>query len=248
MIYRDFAFPLNVFMLILTEEQGDAQWLHYGVFEDAGESLARAQERAAEVLWSALPPPPARLLDVGSGLGTAVRRLTEAGYDAEGVTPSEAEIAAVRARHGDRVRVHHARFEDFAGDRYDAVLFQESSQYVDSDALFERAARLAPLVVVMDEFALRPLDEEGALHSRDAFIAAAARHGFRVLEERDLSAAAAPTMAYFTDRIPAYRERLVAELAVTGEQVDGLVEAGARYRARYADGTYGYRLFRLEPG
>jgi hypothetical protein len=125
---------------------------------------------------------------------------------------------------------------------YDAIIFQESSQYIPSEALFARAAMLAPRVIVLDEFALRPLHEEGALHSRDEFLAAAARHGFAVTEELDLSAKAAPTMAYFTDRIPAYRTRLIHDLGLTSAQIDELVTSGARYRERYADGTYCYRL------
>lgn len=246
--WREFTYPLNVFMHILTHEEGDASWLHYGLFEFEGEPLAAAQERSTQLLLARLPPPPARLLEVGIGLGTTLRRLVDAGYDAEGITPDEKQIALIRARYGDTLRVHCARLEDFsvraqgAGDPYDVVIFQESSQYIDSEALFAKAAVLAPRVVVLDEFALRPVEEEGALHSREAFLAAAARHGFSVTEELDLSAQAAPTMAYFTDRIPAYRDRLIADLGITGQQVDDLVTSGARYRARYADGTYGYRL------
>jgi hypothetical protein len=125
------------------------------------------------------------------------------------------------------------------------VFFQESSQYIDAEALFDGAAALTPLVIVLDEFALRPLDDEGALPSRDAFVAAASRHGFEITEEVDLTAQATPTMAYFADRLPAYRDRLIGDLGVTAGQVDELIESGARYRARYADGTYGYRLVRL---
>jgi hypothetical protein len=121
-------------------------------------------------------------------------------------------------------------------------VFQESSQYVDSEALFSRAAALAPQVIVLDEFALQPVAEEGALHSLSAFLAAAARHGFALSEALDLSAKAAPTMDYFTNRIPAYRDRLIADLGITNEQIDHLVENGVKYRERYRSGAYGYRL------
>jgi hypothetical protein len=49
-------------------------------------------------------------------------------------------------------------------------------------------------------------------------------------------------MDYFTDRIPASRERLIADLGITNEQIEHLIENGVKYRARYADGTYGYWL------
>jgi cyclopropane fatty-acyl-phospholipid synthase-like methyltransferase len=245
--WRGFTFPLNVFMHILSHEEGGVRHLHYGLFERAEDTLLEAQERSTELLLSRLPPPPAKLLEAGIGLGTMLSRLLALGYEAEGITPDEQQIAMAREKN-DGLPVHCAAFETFdPGRRYDAILFQESSQYIDSEALFARAEALAPRVIVLDEFALQPLDEEGALHSLTGFVEAASRHGFRVTEELDVSAKAAPTMDYFTNRIPAYRDRLIADLGVTDEQIEHLIENGVKYRARYAAGVYGYRLLVLEP-
>lgn len=212
--------------------------LHYGVFERAGDTLLGAQERSTELLLSRLPPPPASLLEVGIGLGTTLSRLLSLGYEAEGITPDEHQIAMAAG-----LPVTCAAFETFdPGRTYDALVFQESSQYIESEALFSRAAMLAPQVVVLDEFALQPIAEEGALHSLPAFLTAAARHGFLLSEELDLSAKAAPTMDYFTDRIPAYRDRLIADLGITNEQIEHLVDNGVKYQERYRSGAYGYRL------
>src|SRR5437763_11949268 len=93
--YSEFYYPLNVFMHILTHEEGAASYLHYGFFEDRGESIARAQERSTEFLLARLPPPPARLLDAGCGLGTTLRKLVSLGYDVTGITPDEKQIAVV---------------------------------------------------------------------------------------------------------------------------------------------------------
>lgn len=214
------------------------RYLHYGVFESSDDTLLDAQERSTELLLSRLPPPPASLLEVGIGLGTTLSRLLSLGYDAEGITPDEHQIAMAGA-----LPVRCAAFETFdPGRTYDAAVFQESSQYIDSEALFARAEVLAPRVVVLDEFALQPIAEAGALHSISGFLAAAARHGFVLSEELDLSAKAAPTMDYFTNRIPAYRDRLIADLGITNEQIDHLVENGVKYRERYRNGVYGYRL------
>lgn len=244
--WRELTYPLNVFVHILMHEEGDVSALHYGLFEREDESLAEAQEHSTELLLSRLPPPPARLLDVGSGLGTTLHRLVAMGYDAEGITPDEKQIAMIKQRFGDTLRVHHAAFETFvSGQPYDVLLFQESSQYIDSEALFARAATLSSRVVVLDEFALQPLDEPG-LHSLSDFKAAAARHGFSVVEELDVSAKAAPTMEYFAHRIPLWRDRLIADLGLTDAHIDDLIASGAKYRARYAGGAYGYRLSRLE--
>lgn len=243
--YRDFYYPLNVFMHILAHEEGGARSLHYGIFEREGESLLEAQERSTELVLSRLPPPPCRILEVGIGLATTFHRLLGLGYDVVGITPDQQQIAMARARYGDALPVECVAFEHYPEGAFDLLLFQESSQYIDSEALFARAAALAPRVLVLDEFSMRPLDLPGALHRFDEFLEAAARHGFEVEENVDLSRQAAPTIQYFIDRLPRYRARLIEDLALTDEQVDHLIANGVRYVERYADGTYGYRLVSL---
>lgn len=240
--YRDFYYPLNVLLHILTMDEGSVDYLHYGLFERPDESIRTAQERSTELLLSRLPPPPARLLDVGVGLGTTLNRLTGLGYDAVGITPDEKQVAVVRSRFGDTVDVRPFRFEDFHDAAFDTIVFQESSQYIESEALFAAAAKLTRRIVVLDEFATRA---EGELHLYDEFAAAAARHGFGINEEIDLSARAAPTMEYFRNRLPQYRERLIAEVGITSEQVDELIASGERYRKSYRSGAYVYRLLVL---
>jgi hypothetical protein len=245
--YRDFFYPLNVFMHILTAEEGSVRYLHYGLFEHEDEPIGDAQERSTSILLERLPPPPARLLEVGIGLATTLNRLVAMGYDAEGITPDEKQIAMVRARYGDALRVHSAAFETFTSERpYDAIVFQESSQYIDSEALFAKAATLAPLVIVLDEFAMQPLGTPGALHSYAGFLEAAQRHGFEIVEDLDLSKMAPPTVRYFIKRLPAWRSRLIADLGLTNEQVDELIANGDVYVKRYEEGVYAYRLIRCE--
>ena len=247
--YRDFYYPLNVFVHILTHEEGGVPSLHYGLFEEPGETIAAAQERSTEMLFRRLPPPPARLLEVGIGLGTTMARLRRDGYVVEGITPDDKQIAMVKAAHGDDFPAFCASFELFSGSGlYDAIVFQESSQYIDSQALFARArALLAPSgsIVVLDEFALQAVDRPGGLHARERFLDAAGRSGFTVREEVEFSAQAAPTIDYFMERIPRYRDALIDELGLSDVQVEELITSGREYRERYAAGLYGYRLFVL---
>lgn len=228
-------------MHILTLEEGGVRYLHYGFFENDGDSIAEAQERSTRMLLERLPPPPARLLEAGIGLGTTLARLTALGYEIEGVTPDQQQLAMVRERHP-HVRAHLSRFEDFATDQtYDAVIFQESSQYIDSDALFAKAGTLTGTVIVLDEFALQPLEGPG-LHARDAFLEAASRHGFALAEEVDVSRQAAPSISYFTDRFPRYASRIKEDLGLTDAHVQELIDSGEKYRASYDAGVYGYRV------
>ena len=251
--YRDFPFPLNVLLNVLTREEGRAEAMHYGFFESPGDSIATAQERSTALLLSRLPPPPARLLEVGIGLGTTLARLTALGYDAEGITPDTAQAAAAAERFGSRIRVHTTPLEAFEPPgRFDVVLFQESSQYIESETLFRKVRSLAAphaTVLVLDEFALAPIDRPQSLPRLDGFLAASAGAGFRLQEELDLSDAAAPTVDYFLARIPKHRDAIEAELGVGAAEIDGLLESGAAYRELYRSGAYGYRLLRFRgPG
>lgn len=238
--YLEFYYPLNVFMHLLTLEEGEVRYLHYGIFDRPDEPLIAAQERSTAMLLERLPTAPARILDVGSGIGTTLHRLGQLGYAVTGITPDEKQIAFIRARYGDAVDVRQIRFEDFAIERpVDVILFQESSQYIESEALFTKAAQLTSRVLVLDEFATKPI---GHLHQWTPFVEAAERHGFSIVETIDVTERAAPTIDYFNARYPRYRDRLIADLGLTAETIDELMRGGLAYRAAYGQGDFVYRL------
>ena len=245
--YKDFYYPLNVFMHILTHEEGRVVYLHYGLFTEECDTIGAAQERSTGLLRQRLPPPPARLLDAGAGLGTTMARLAADGYDMRGITPDDKQVAMIRETYAG-IGVQCIRYEDLPAEPFDAIYFQESSQYIGSEAIFSRAREMTSQVIVLDEFSLKPVDFPGALHTLAGFLDAAEKHEFRVIEEVDLSQQAAPTIDYFNARIPRYRERLVADVGITNEQVDDLIASGHRYRDLYRDGTYGYRLLQFRRG
>ena len=243
--YRDFTFPLNVFMHILTREEPEVRYLHYPLYASADESIAAAQEHSTELIEERLPPPPSRLLEVGIGLGTTLDRLTRKGYDIEGITPDPGQIAVIRERYGDRVRATELRFEEWPSARpSELILFQESSQYIDSAALFSQCRRLTGEVLVLDEFSTVPLPPP-ALHLLPEFMNQAALHRFELVEDLDLSRRAAPVIDYFLQRIPEHRDALQKDVGITEVQVEELMTSGALYKQRYAGGIYTYRLLRF---
>ena len=243
--YRDFYYPLNVFMHVLTLEEGSVSYLHYGLFERDGETIAEAQEHSTALLLARLPPPPATLLDVGIGLATTLSRLNKMGYHVIGITPDEKQVALARQRHGN-LPIECIEFENFEStEPFDVIIFQESSQYIESETLFERAKRLSNRIIVLDEFAVDDARVGSPLPKLDDFLTAAQSCGFALTESIDLTAKAAPTIDYFINRIPRYRSRIIADLGLTEQQVDDLVTSGKNYRALYGSGVYAYRLLQF---
>jgi SAM-dependent methyltransferase len=68
--------------------------------EEADHGLRHPEVRASwrELLLSALPPPPARVADLGFGTGSIALLLAGEGYDVHGVDVSGAMVAAARAK------------------------------------------------------------------------------------------------------------------------------------------------------
>ena len=65
--------------------------LHYGIWKHDEEltlsNLKVAQERYQRAIIDLLPPPPARILDVGCGTGELSKALQAIGYEVEGLSP-----------------------------------------------------------------------------------------------------------------------------------------------------------------
>jgi SAM-dependent methyltransferase len=137
--------------------EDEASWnrLMAGNFREAADCLRRARGAAG----------PGRLLDVGCGFGGFVRTMRARGWDAEGIDPSPATVAAA-ARGGLPVRL--GTLEEAEG-RYDAVtLFYVLEHLPDPSAalrrlfgllapggtLLLRVPHTAPIVRVLRPFGL----------------------------------------------------------------------------------------------
>jgi SAM-dependent methyltransferase len=113
----------------------------------------RAMETFEEFLRGHVPPPPARLLEVGSGRGELTTALAIAGYEIVGIDPA--------APHGELFR--RIMLDDVdETERYDAVVAAFSLHHIrDLDVALEKVATLLEPggVLVVDEFAWDLLDE-----------------------------------------------------------------------------------------
>jgi hypothetical protein len=252
MTFAQFSFPLNIYAAMLTWSEGRVDYLHYGLFERVDEPIWQAQERASAQLWARMPPP-CRVLEVGIGLGHTLKRLQERGFDAVGITPEVAQVDAVRARHGDALAIETTTLEAYApaGPRFDLMVLQESAQYIQPLALFEAADRLLnsqhATLLVMDEFALRRRsDADFGLHLLPHFKDLAARHGWRLVHEQDVTPQACLTIDVLQSLTQTHWQRAQDELGIGEAELQALIQSNQRYGANYRDGIFGYRVLKFE--
>ncbi len=249
--YKNFTFPLNVYAHILCKDYGDFKYLHYGLFEqDDEQDLQKAQQRATDLFFLHIPTCPCRILEVGIGLGTTLSKLVKAGYNATGITPDENQINYAKIRYGENLPVFCQRLEDFsASQKFDLIIFQESAQYIDTTILFRQASDLLTdggQLIIMDELSLRkcPPSDPG-LPWVDGYISLGSTLGFEIIKQLDLSSQALPTDIYIVDTVMRYREDLIAELELSSEDIDGLIQAAQNHLSKYRDGRYGYGLLQF---
>jgi len=183
-----------------------AEHLHYGLWDGLAPiaaNLGPAQEAYTAHLLSYLPAGRLRILDVGGGAGATAARLIALGHGVEIVVPSPLLAARCRANAPEAV-VHETRLETFAGaERFDAVLFSESWQYVPQEAGFAAAAaRLAPggTLLIADVFRSEHYDGVGRIrrvgggHRLSAFRERLAAEPFAPVAEEDVTARVAPSI------------------------------------------------------
>jgi hypothetical protein len=103
-----------------------------------------------EFVLSQLPPPPARVLEVGCGSdGGVTPALAAAGYDVLGIDP----------RAPDGPLFGRVTLEELEPERYDAVVAARVLHHIaDLDAALDKLAAAAPLLI-LDEFAWERMDE-----------------------------------------------------------------------------------------
>lgn len=183
-------------------------YLHAGYFdpipEDA-ESISFADlKRAMQAytdLVAARVPDGARVLDVGCGTGGLIGQLRARGIEATGLTPSAAHARYVRERHG--CEVLESKLEDIDVDRwrgrFDVLTSMESFHNVPPDrGVPIMRALLAPggRWINIDYYRLRSDTRNRSGRLLEDYRRAVDAAGLEVVEEIDVSANTAPSMAF----------------------------------------------------
>jgi SAM-dependent methyltransferase len=144
-----------------------------------------------------------QMLDVGCGTGAISRRLLEAGYIVEGVSPDPHGEEAYRVATGGRAPFHLAKFEDLSldGRTFDLILMAESCQYIKVAPGFAQAARFlrdGGYLLVSDYF-VKGRKEPGCLqcrsgHELGAYLRASEGAGFILRQQGDITSRVLPTL------------------------------------------------------
>ena len=210
--------------LRLMREVLELDHLHYGLWGDEPlglEGLKKAQDRYAEKLCDWVPEGVRTVLDVGCGTGSMALRLSERGFEVEGLAPDPYLGEVFRERTG--LEFHLARFQEFEPPRaYDLVLMSESAQYIWLDSLFPRVLRVAPggYLLLADYFVV---DNDGSPaarsgHPLEAFLERAAGSGCELLEREDVTEQAAPTLELASAWLDRYGMRIATVLGERAER------------------------------
>ncbi|WP_028323415.1 methyltransferase domain-containing protein [Desulfatirhabdium butyrativorans] len=209
--------PFHFYRLML-----DGDHLHFGFWpeEEPELSLEEAQQRLFERMAALLPKAPARILDVGCGLGVSAHALGLLGYEVTAIAPSDELIAYAREQYGaPNVRFEAADFLDedaaFRKRRYDVLWFQESLQYLHPiDVLLKACQDLLEQeggrIVLCDEVVSGNGPLDGSLvHPLRNILLGLAAAGFRVRHLERIGERVRPTCREMIRRFDGHRDMLL---------------------------------------
>ncbi|NOQ14331.1 MAG: GNAT family N-acetyltransferase [Methyloprofundus sp.] len=248
------SFPLNVYAQALLLEEGQAEYLHYGLFKDDTTTIQDAQRHSTELILKQLPPPPCRILEVGIGLGTTLKLLTDMGYQIQGITPDIEQVNYIQTQWDNKAPISDLSFENFAAEpnSFDVILLQESAQYIDPLVIFNQALDYltdSGSLIILDEFSLMQKEPgQDNLHFLKDILLLASRFGFKLEEKIDLSKLAPATLDYLLKIIQKHQRQLMSDLQLPAEQLDQLNNSNRLYKEKYTREQYGYALLHFKKG
>lgn len=249
-------FPLSVYGLTLALEFGEVEHLHFGVYGETsavGEGYPEAQARAQESLQTLLPPTPARILEYGFGSGVLAAELGASGYEVTALTPLVEEYRAAKNLEATGVNYQQSELADFkATELFDALLFQQSAQYLDPLQLFVSANALLKeggQLLIADEFLLDDSSRKPQPRPLLAnFLRYAQRCGFSAERQRDMGRQVVPGLAEFARLIEKHALTLCAKLEISAEQLERLQAQLEEMAAQYQHALLGFTLLDLRRG
>ena len=245
----DLPYPFDIYMKVF---QGDH--LHFGYWpQGVDATLEQAQENLFELILRHIPSSPARILDVGCGLGESACRLAGMGHEVSALAPSGSLIELARRKYShENLRFVHSGFLEYAGEYaekkfFDILLFQESLQYLSPlDRVFSLCRKLLTpkgRIVLCDETLNDPdLREMTAVHPLKEIKASLLENGFCIKKIADIGKNVSPTC----DRIISRLEQKRKELEKYDQQGYEDLLAGWRNQKKwYAGSQFSYTVMNV---
>ena len=237
--------------------QGDH--LHFGLWPDNNPQLPieDAQQNMFEYLISFLPEPPAKILDVGCGLGISANLLASKGYEVTAITPSSELIEYAKKKYsGNGVDFRVSNYFDddnsiFVEARYDVILFQESTQYLQPlDRAIKKARYLLKdkgLIIIGDEVCYDPsIKAETCVHIKKDYIISLSENGFLIKKNENLSENVKATYDFIIDNFTANFDKIIAACNNNQQSKDRLrffLDGWKKQKNWYSEGKIGYGAF-----
>lgn len=204
-------------------------------------------------LLSFFPPPPAKVLDVGCGLGYSAHLLSQKGYEVTALAPSPELISYAQQKYGQEGLqfIELGFFGDhpvLADGLYDVLFFQESMQYLSPlSEVMERARRLLRengRLIMGDEVCYsREITHLTAVHLAADFTVALSEHGFKIADREKVGRQVSPTCEFIARQFTANFDALAASGGKdASEQLQHYLDGWKNQRQWYADGHMGYEL------
>jgi SAM-dependent methyltransferase len=224
--------------------------LHFGLWPDgtAGHPFEEALQNMFDRLVSSLPEPPAKILNVGCGLGHCAHSLDSRGYVVTAIDTSHELIEYARQQYGSngadfRVADYFDSNESiFAKGSYDALFFQESLQYLQPlDEVMRKARYLLKdrgTIIIADEVCYdRTIRAETALHMATDIYTALSENGFRITENQQIGEQVLPTWDFVINSSTPFDQ------ALQNHHPGTFLKTCEERKIRYIRGQCGYEVF-----
>jgi len=236
----------------------DTDELHFGYWSEdrPGISLSQAQKVLTDLLLELFPPPPARILDVGCGLGSTAGQLSERGYEVVAIAPSQELISFAEQHHPGPRYLPCGFLEDnqfLDTQHYDLILFQESLQYFPQLVpVFQKAKRLLTAqgrMVFCDEVSYSPLTrDKSAVHSAREIERCLGEAGFYIHSHKRIGPQVIQTCR---EILRLFKEKKELLIKIFGADIEDLInhyfQGWKRQLDWYSTGYFGYEVWEARP-